>query len=187
MPKPHKTKKKPSKPKPQKKQHRICEHNKRKSRCIECGGGSICEHKKIRSMCIECGGGSICEHNKRRTECIECGGLPILAQCNSDPAASTIQRGVAVVASAAGGASTGEWLQQLDKEGGGLPWLSLHTMEFRSCVYLLFALPVRFSVHLPALPKSANAGDSDPLTCCRCTAVRTQRTERADWHTLRAR
>jgi len=36
--------------------------------------------------------------------------------------------------------------------------------EFRSCVYLLFALPVFFSVQLPALPQSANAGDSDPLT-----------------------
>ena len=29
------------------------------------------------------------------------------------------------MAGAAGGASTGEWLQQLDKEGGGLPWLSV--------------------------------------------------------------
>jgi len=30
------------------------------------------------------------------------------------------------MAGAAGGASTGEWLQQLDKEGGGLLWLSLN-------------------------------------------------------------
>ena len=54
--------------------------------------------------------------------------------------------------------------QQLDKEGGGFPWLSLHTGEFRSCVYLLLAPPVFSSVQLPALPQSANAGDSDPLT-----------------------
>ena len=39
-----------------------------------------------------------------------------------------------------------------------------HTGEFRSCVYLLSAPPVFFSVQLPALPQSANAGDSDPLT-----------------------
>jgi hypothetical protein len=52
----------------------ICEHNKRRSECKECGGGSICEHKKQRSRCKECGGGSICEHKKRRSECKECGG-----------------------------------------------------------------------------------------------------------------
>ena len=75
-----------------------------------------------------------------------------------------IQRGVTVMANTADGASTGEWIQQLDKEGWGLPWLSLHTGEFRSCVYLLFAPLVCFSVQLPALLQSTNAGSSDPLT-----------------------
>jgi len=65
---------------------------------------------------------------------------------------------------AAFGASTGEWLQQLDKEGGELPLLSLNTGKFGSCVYLLEAPPVFSSVQWPALPQSANAGDSDPLT-----------------------
>jgi hypothetical protein len=54
-----------------------CEHNKRKSRCKECGGGSICEHNRIKSECKECGGGSICEHNKRKSQCKECGGSQI--------------------------------------------------------------------------------------------------------------
>ncbi len=51
-----------------------CEHNIEKSRCKECGGGSICEHKKIRTRCIDCGGGSICEHDKVKSQCKYCGG-----------------------------------------------------------------------------------------------------------------
>jgi len=65
---------------------------------------------------------------------------------------------------AAGGTSTGEWFHQFDKGERGFPWLSLHTGEFRSCVYLLSVPPVFSSVQLSALPQSANVGDSDPLT-----------------------
>ncbi len=54
-----------------------CEHGKRRSTCIECGGSEICEHGKRRSLCIECGGSGICEHGKRRSQCIECGGSSI--------------------------------------------------------------------------------------------------------------
>jgi len=54
--------------------NKLCPHNKRKSRCKECGGSSICIHNIEKSYCKECGGGSICEHNKRRTYCKECGG-----------------------------------------------------------------------------------------------------------------
>jgi hypothetical protein len=50
-----------------------CEHGKRKSRCVDCGGSEICEHNKIKSRCIECGGESICEHQKRKDNCRECG------------------------------------------------------------------------------------------------------------------
>ena len=53
---------------------RWCEHNKIKSRCKECEGGSICEHNKIKSQCKECGGSQICEHNKQKSKCKECGG-----------------------------------------------------------------------------------------------------------------
>ena len=51
-----------------------CEHNRRKSQCKECGGGSVCEHNRIKSTCKECGGSSICEHNRRKSRCKECGG-----------------------------------------------------------------------------------------------------------------
>ena len=54
-----------------------CEHNKRKSRCVECGGSQICEHKKLRGRCVECGGSEICEHKKLRGRCVECGGSQI--------------------------------------------------------------------------------------------------------------
>ena len=52
----------------------ICEHNRRRSECKECGGGAICEHTRRRSRCKECGGSQMCEHNRRRSECKECGG-----------------------------------------------------------------------------------------------------------------
>ncbi len=53
---------------------RICEHNRIKSQCEQCGGSSICEHNRQRSQCKQCGGASICEHNRRRSECKQCGG-----------------------------------------------------------------------------------------------------------------
>ena len=31
-----------------------CEHKRQKSKCKDCGGGSICEHKRQRSQCKEC-------------------------------------------------------------------------------------------------------------------------------------
>jgi hypothetical protein len=32
----------------------ICQHNRQKSRCKECGGSQICQHNKIRNTCKEC-------------------------------------------------------------------------------------------------------------------------------------
>ena len=52
----------------------ICEHNRIRSKCKDCNGGSICKHNRIRSACKECNGGSICEHNKRRSQCKDCNG-----------------------------------------------------------------------------------------------------------------
>ena len=52
----------------------ICEHEREKSKCKECGGGSICEHGRIKLICKECGGGSICEHGRVKSQCKECGG-----------------------------------------------------------------------------------------------------------------
>ncbi len=51
-----------------------CEHNKRRSNCDKCKGGSICEHNNIRTRCKECDGGSICSHNRRRNTCTICEG-----------------------------------------------------------------------------------------------------------------
>jgi len=51
-----------------------CEHNKRKSRCKECGGSELCDHNKLKYQCKECGGSRICEHNKRKAYCKDCGG-----------------------------------------------------------------------------------------------------------------
>ena len=31
-----------------------CVHNRRKSRCKECGGSEICQHNRIRSRCKKC-------------------------------------------------------------------------------------------------------------------------------------
>ena len=55
----------------------ICEHNRRREKCVECHGRSICEHNKIKDNCKECHGRSICEHNRRRRECKECHGSGI--------------------------------------------------------------------------------------------------------------
>ena len=55
----------------------ICEHNKRRSRCGFCRGGQVCEHNKRREQCGKCGGSQVCEHNKRRSQCGECGGSEI--------------------------------------------------------------------------------------------------------------
>ena len=52
----------------------ICEHGRRRYQCKECGGSAICEHGRQRYQCKECGGGSICEHGRWRTECKKCGG-----------------------------------------------------------------------------------------------------------------
>ena len=52
----------------------MCEHNKRRFVCKECGGNGICEHNKVRSICKACGGSDICEHGRARSHCKECGG-----------------------------------------------------------------------------------------------------------------
>ena len=55
----------------------LCEHGKRKTQCIECGGSQICEHGKQKVQCRQCGGSQICEHGKRKAQCRQCGGSQI--------------------------------------------------------------------------------------------------------------
>ncbi len=52
----------------------VCEHNREKSSCVECGGSQVCEHKLQRSQCKKCKGGSICKHKRKRSNCRECDG-----------------------------------------------------------------------------------------------------------------
>uniref|UniRef100_A0A0G4FZS0 CR-type domain-containing protein n=1 Tax=Chromera velia CCMP2878 TaxID=1169474 RepID=A0A0G4FZS0_9ALVE len=52
----------------------LCLHGRVRTRCKECGGGSLCEHGRVRCRCRECGGKSICQHGRERHICKECGG-----------------------------------------------------------------------------------------------------------------
>lgn len=56
--------------KPRKTNNYLCEHNRRKDRCIECGTGQ-CEHGRNVNRCIECGAG-YCEHGRSKYKCIDC-------------------------------------------------------------------------------------------------------------------
>ena len=58
-----------------------CEHDRQKSRCKDCGGGSICEHGREKYNCKECGGSRFCEHGRQKSYCKKCGGTQL---CKSD-------------------------------------------------------------------------------------------------------
>jgi len=60
-----------------KKFHKMCEHGKRKARCILCLGSEFCIHKKNKYTCISCQGKGICEHQKRKNNCSLCNGSSI--------------------------------------------------------------------------------------------------------------
>jgi hypothetical protein len=71
------TKPKPIKHVPRRNGHVVCVHNRRKSMCPDCGGGSICEHGKQRHWCSLCGGTARCKHGKQKSRCADCGGSGI--------------------------------------------------------------------------------------------------------------
>jgi len=58
-------------------QHKLCEHQRQRSACKNCGGSSICEHQRMRSKCKQCGGSSICKHQRHLSACKDCGGSSI--------------------------------------------------------------------------------------------------------------
>ena len=64
----------PNPPAPKKRIHHLCEHNRRRNQCKDCGGSGICEHQRVRSTCEDCGGGGLCEHQRQRSQCKDCGG-----------------------------------------------------------------------------------------------------------------
>jgi hypothetical protein len=45
-----------------------CEHDREKSVCKECGGGSICEHQIVRSTCSICSPDSVFQMYKYKAE-----------------------------------------------------------------------------------------------------------------------
>ena len=49
-----------------------CEHDRKKSKCKQCGGSNICKHGRQKAQCKDCGGSSICEHDRRKKSCKEC-------------------------------------------------------------------------------------------------------------------
>ena len=56
----------------------ICEHNKIRSTCKECGGSVFCkEHNRVKKDCIPCDGSGICIHKRRRQNCIPCRGTQV--------------------------------------------------------------------------------------------------------------
>ena len=54
-----------------------CEHGRERSKCKECGGGSICPHGRQKPQCKECGGSNICAHGRIKQQCKACGGSAI--------------------------------------------------------------------------------------------------------------
>jgi hypothetical protein len=52
----------------------VCEHNRAKHQCKECGGSSYCEHGTRKFSCHKCGGAGICLHGKRKERCESCDG-----------------------------------------------------------------------------------------------------------------
>ena len=59
---------------PNKSNHAVCRHGRRKVTCKECGGSGLCGHGRQKSTCRECGGSSFCRHGRRKSQCKECGG-----------------------------------------------------------------------------------------------------------------
>lgn len=49
----------------------ICEHNRRKETCRECGGRQVCTHGKIKTQCKGCGT-ALCPHERWKTNCALC-------------------------------------------------------------------------------------------------------------------
>ena len=61
----------PSAAKKPRKAPALCEHQRRRSQCKDCGGSGLCEHQRRRSRCKDCGGSDICEHGRLRP-CFVC-------------------------------------------------------------------------------------------------------------------
>ena len=56
----------------ERKQRKLCPHQRQKEYCKDCGGSAFCEHQRRRSECKDCGGSAFCEHQRRRSRCKDC-------------------------------------------------------------------------------------------------------------------
>ena len=54
-----------------------CVHNKRRTRCADCGGSEICQHRVNRDTCAPCHGRAICPHGRHKPSCRECHGSAV--------------------------------------------------------------------------------------------------------------
>lgn len=60
----------------------LCKHNREKYDCFECDGKGICEHGSRKRTCIKCDGSQICEHKKHKNRCVDCNGSQICEHKN---------------------------------------------------------------------------------------------------------
>jgi len=49
-----------------------CPHDRKKTRCRDCGGIGICKHNRQKYQCIECDGSDVCNHKLIRQYCKIC-------------------------------------------------------------------------------------------------------------------
>ena len=54
--------------------HIKCEHDKRRTRCVPCGGSGLCQHLKLKECCYFCHGSAYCIHGKQKRICLPCDG-----------------------------------------------------------------------------------------------------------------
>ena len=56
----------------ERKQKKLCPHQRQRTQRKDCGGAAFCEHQRVRSRCKDCGGSAICEHQRQRSQCKDC-------------------------------------------------------------------------------------------------------------------
>jgi len=59
-----------------------CEHNRKPSRCKECGGSQLCYHGRVYTRCRDCNQGKICKHYRIKENCKDCTGRTLCPHLN---------------------------------------------------------------------------------------------------------
>lgn len=55
----------------------VCNHNRQRANCRECGGSSFCEHNHYKPYCRDCKGSGFCKHDRLKANCRDCKGCGI--------------------------------------------------------------------------------------------------------------